>query len=255
MSIPRAVAVVGFKDSGKTRVIEALVKELTGRGKTVGTIKHTAEEVPLDTPGKDTWRHRVAGSRASAIMHDNGAAFFIDRHFTVNEAVAKLGGLDFVFVEGFKSLGTLARILVPRELREIENLSSGLEIAVVEVPGVRLRVNSGIPVIPLVNVSELASLVEKKSFKLLPGLNCGGCGYDECRDLARAILSGDAEAEKCAAYGSGGFVLRVDDQTIPLGPFVREVTTNVVLGLVRSLKGVKEPSKVELIFEVRGGDG
>jgi molybdopterin-guanine dinucleotide biosynthesis protein B len=252
MSIPRAVAVVGFKDSGKTRVVEALVKELTGRGKRVGTIKHTAEEVPLDTPGKDTWRHREAGSRASAIMHERGAAFFIDRHFTVNEAVAMLGGLDFVIVEGFKSLSSLAKIMVPRETKEIESLSSGLEIAIVEVPGVSLRVNCSVPVIPLEHVSELADLVEVKSFKLLPGLNCGGCGYDECMELARAILSGDAGAEKCAGYGSGGFVLRVDDQIVPLGPFVREVTMNVVLGLVKSFKGVKEPSKVELMFEVHG---
>ena len=31
-------------------------------------------------------------------------------------------------------------------------------------------------------------------------LNCGACGYDTCRKLARALLSGDAEISMCASY-------------------------------------------------------
>jgi len=31
-------------------------------------------------------------------------------------------------------------------------------------------------------------------------LNCGGCGYPTCRDLAKALLSGDAEPSMCVSY-------------------------------------------------------
>lgn len=31
-------------------------------------------------------------------------------------------------------------------------------------------------------------------------LNCGGCGYDTCRQLAEALLSGDAEPSMCVSY-------------------------------------------------------
>jgi hypothetical protein len=31
-------------------------------------------------------------------------------------------------------------------------------------------------------------------------LNCGGCGYATCRDLASALLSGDAEPSMCVSY-------------------------------------------------------
>jgi iron only hydrogenase large subunit-like protein len=31
-------------------------------------------------------------------------------------------------------------------------------------------------------------------------LNCGGCGYASCRDLAAALISGDAEASMCVSY-------------------------------------------------------
>ncbi|MCK4583557.1 molybdopterin-guanine dinucleotide biosynthesis protein MobB, partial [Candidatus Bathyarchaeota archaeon] len=47
MTPPKTVAVVGFKDSGKTRAVETLVAELTRRGYRVGTLKHTAENIAL----------------------------------------------------------------------------------------------------------------------------------------------------------------------------------------------------------------
>lgn len=31
-------------------------------------------------------------------------------------------------------------------------------------------------------------------------LNCGGCGYPTCRDLAKALLSGEAETSMCVSY-------------------------------------------------------
>lgn len=31
-------------------------------------------------------------------------------------------------------------------------------------------------------------------------INCGGCGYDTCRQLAEALLSGDAEPSMCVSY-------------------------------------------------------
>lgn len=230
-------------------MVEALVNELTGRGYGVGTLKHTAEEVHLDTPGKDTWRHRQAGSVASAILHEKGAAFFIDKHITVYEAVARLGSLDLVVVEGFKSLGNMARILVPRDEVELEELSNGLEIAVADLTGGRIRVRGDVPVIPLEESVTLADVVEERAFPLLQGLDCRGCGYDDCMSLARAILAGEAEAEGCVAFARG-FSLRVDGVEVPLGRFVQDVTRNVLLGLVRSFKGVVDPRRVELEFEV-----
>lgn len=225
------------------------------RGHRVGTVKHTAEDIPLDTPGKDTYRHRRAGSEASAIVHDGGAAFFIDRYLTLNEAVARLGSLDFVVLEGFKSLDNMARIVVPREAGEVDGLSNGLEIAVADIPGLEPPISGKAPVVSLDRPEELADLVEEKSFKMLPGLNCGGCGYDDCRSMAEAILAGEAEADRCVGINPVGFRLIIDDVPIPLGPFVQSVTKNVVLGLVRSLKGVGEPRKVELLFEERRQDG
>jgi molybdopterin-guanine dinucleotide biosynthesis protein B len=247
--LARAVSVVGFKDSGKTRVVEALVGELVGRGFSVGTLKHTAESVLLDTPGKDTWRHREAGSVGTAILHGRGSALFLDRAMNVREAAGMLGDLDFVVTEGFKSLESMAKLIVPRVEGEVGELSNGLEIGVVDVDGRGVRGGDGVPVIALGDAGALADVVEERAFPVLPGLDCHGCGFDTCLEFGRALLAGEAKLGACVGYGSG-FSLRVDGAEVALGPFVQDVTRSVVLGLLSSFKGVGRPGRVELSFEV-----
>ena len=33
--------------------------------------------------------------------------------------------------------------------------------------------------------------------ELLPGANCGGCGYAGCSDFAKAVVAGDTTPDKC----------------------------------------------------------
>lgn len=56
------VSVIGKSDSGKTGVMEALIREFTSRGRRVASVKHHVHEVDLDVPGKDSWRHARAGA-------------------------------------------------------------------------------------------------------------------------------------------------------------------------------------------------
>ena len=53
-------------DRGKTTLLIELVEELTRRGVRVGTIKHSSHSHELDTPGKDSFRHRQAGATPAA---------------------------------------------------------------------------------------------------------------------------------------------------------------------------------------------
>lgn len=252
MSHPKAVSVIGFKNSGKTRVVEGLVSELTSRRNRVGTIKHTAEDVPLDTPGKDTMRHREAGSEATAILHEKSAAFFIDRYLTVQQAVSMLGTLDYLVIEGFKSLDVSVKIVVARSKHEAEELADGLEIAIVDMSKDEGGFDGGVPVVSPVDVGRLADIVEDRAFNLLPGLDCKGCGFPNCKSMGVALLGGEAEISRCVGYGSS-FTLRIDGRDIPLGPFVQDILMSTTMGMVSSLKGVDKPYKVEMSFE-RGDD-
>jgi molybdopterin-guanine dinucleotide biosynthesis protein B len=99
------VRVIGPKNSGKTCLVEALVRELSSRGRRVGTIKHDAHQFEIDHEGKDTWRHRRAGSVATLICSATQLALMCNVSETppVPELVARyFGDCDVVLVEGYK---------------------------------------------------------------------------------------------------------------------------------------------------------
>jgi molybdopterin-guanine dinucleotide biosynthesis protein MobB len=61
-SIP-AVCFIGRQNSGKTTLLEKVIAALTARGIKIATIKHHSHEgFEFDIEGKDSWRHRQAGS-------------------------------------------------------------------------------------------------------------------------------------------------------------------------------------------------
>ena len=65
---PRVISVVGHSGAGKTTLVEKLIRELSGRGIKVATIKHAHHKVVLDTPGKDSYRYKEAGAVMSMLV-------------------------------------------------------------------------------------------------------------------------------------------------------------------------------------------
>ncbi len=98
--------VVGWKNSGKTGLMERLVTEFVSRGLTVSTLKHAHHVFDVDHPGKDSHRHREAGAtevllssrRRWALMHE----LRDDDELPLSDLLAKLSPVDLVLVEGYK---------------------------------------------------------------------------------------------------------------------------------------------------------
>jgi molybdopterin-guanine dinucleotide biosynthesis protein B len=97
------VHIVGRKNSGKTTLLEALSSALTRRGIRVGAIKHTGHVHELDTPGKDSYRHHLAGADPAAVITPETIGVFAARA-KGEDAYARLAplysGCDVVLVEG-----------------------------------------------------------------------------------------------------------------------------------------------------------
>lgn len=68
--------VVGRKNHGKTTLVCDLTERLTQLGHRIGTIKHTHHQHELDTPGKDSHRHRTAGADRAGILSPKLNAIF-----------------------------------------------------------------------------------------------------------------------------------------------------------------------------------
>jgi len=98
--------VTGWKNAGKTGLMERLVTEITGRGFTVSTLKHAHHSFDVDHPGKDSHRHRVAG--ASQVLLASGTRWALMTELrdepepTLADLIAKLDPVDLILVEGYK---------------------------------------------------------------------------------------------------------------------------------------------------------
>ena len=62
MKAQKIMGIVGWKNSGKTTLVEALVREMTARGLRISTVKHAHHAFEIDVPGKDSYRHLEAGA-------------------------------------------------------------------------------------------------------------------------------------------------------------------------------------------------
>ncbi|WP_300036563.1 molybdopterin-guanine dinucleotide biosynthesis protein B [uncultured Roseobacter sp.] len=102
----KVYGVVGWKNAGKTGLMERLVTEIAGRGFSVSTVKHAHHVFDVDHKGKDSYRHRQAGARevllASrrrfALMHELRE----EDEPTLDLLLAKLEPVDLVLIEGYK---------------------------------------------------------------------------------------------------------------------------------------------------------
>ena len=105
----RVFGVVGWKNTGKTGLMERLVAEITGRGFSVSTLKHAHHSFDVDQPGKDSYRHRTAGATEVllssrnrwALMHENRA----EEEAPLERLLARLAPVDLVLIEGYKRDG------------------------------------------------------------------------------------------------------------------------------------------------------
>lgn len=133
----RVIAIVGHQGSGKTTLIERLIPALKVRGLSVSTIKHTHHHrVELDVPGKDSFRHRVAGASEVIVASDTGWARIAagTAPACLQDLLAQLRPVDVVLVEGFKQLEGLRRVEVFRGEGTALVLADA-RIAAVAVPG------------------------------------------------------------------------------------------------------------------------
>ncbi len=98
--------VVGWKNSGKTGLMERLVAEFVSRGLSVSTLKHAHHSFEVDRPGKDSDRHRVAGAQQVLLSSSNRWALMSElrgaKEPPLAELLAKLSPVDLVLIEGYK---------------------------------------------------------------------------------------------------------------------------------------------------------
>jgi molybdopterin-guanine dinucleotide biosynthesis protein B len=224
----RAVNIVGYKDTGKTTLCVEILRELAALGLPAAALKFT-HQAGLDKHGTDTARFLEVSPAAAAIGESESAIFWKGRKTLAD--MLPLLGQDMLVVEGGKPLTVMPRIVIAKnaaEARELGAGDGGLALAVYGPEGVDHA--------PSVrDVRELARLAGERSF-LLPGLDCGGCGRKDCRELAVDIVAGRAVFADCVA-ANAEMSVTVNGTPLSLNPFVARILQSGFTAMLGELKG------------------
>jgi molybdopterin-guanine dinucleotide biosynthesis protein B len=210
--MPPIVSVVGKSKSGKTTLIEKLIRELKSRGYRVATIKHAPQNVAFDEPGKDSWRHTQAGSEATMISSPDKIVLIkpVAKDISLKEIAHLLGeDYDIILTEGFKQ-GDAPKI-------EVHRKDAGP---------------------PLKNIRKLIGIVtdellETKRRQFSP---------DDIKDIADLLEKGfiKPQRERVSLY--------VNNTPITLTAFPKQIIGNILLSMVSCLKGVSEVRSLEIFL-------
>ena len=172
--MPKFVAVIGGKHSGKTTVIQNLVVELKERGYRVGTIKEMVRIPSLDTPATETDRYSEAGAEIIVAVPRKETVIFINKRMNLNEIFPFLHHMDFVILEGFETEKNLPKIIAAKTAKEAARFSNESAIAVsgliMESKGeMRKAMVLHLPMFrSLIDAKKLTDLVEMKALTKLP---------------------------------------------------------------------------------------
>lgn len=213
----KAVAIIGASDTGKTRLITALVEELNKRGLRCGVLKKASHEIELDVEGKDSWQFIKAGAEAAAVLTDEKLFLIKKRKSTdslLETALSKFAEVDFLLIEGGKRESAFKKIL---------RVSGSDDHNLINPP------------------DDLIAIVSDEPFSSPYPFFLA----EEVQKLAEFLLTVLEPMEPRVK-------LKVDGQVVPLNAFLQNLVAETIKGIVRALKGVPDNPN-SLIIEVRNG--
>lgn len=100
---PQVFVICGVKNSGKTTLLEGLVKTLTKRGFKVAAIKHDGHDFTCDLEGTDSDRLKKAGAYGVAVF--SAQRIFIhkeEKDTEITKLIEQFPEADFLLIEGMK---------------------------------------------------------------------------------------------------------------------------------------------------------
>ncbi len=103
---PPVVSIISKKKSGKTTFIVKMIQELKKRVYQIGTLKHDTHGFDIDHEGKDTYKHKQAGSDTVAISSPWKVSIIKDvsEEMTLDQIVKSyFMDVDIVITEGYKN--------------------------------------------------------------------------------------------------------------------------------------------------------
>lgn len=215
MTLP-IISIVGKSNTGKTTLIEKLVKELVCRGYSVATIKHDVHGFEIDHEGKDSYRHKEAGAALSIISSPQKIAVIKDvgKDTEIDDIVFNyIDNVDIILTEGYKKHNKpkieVFRTETCQELlcSEEDNLIAVASESKHDVKAPQFDINDAV---------EIVEFLEKNFLK---------------KERREHVM------------------LEVDGNIIPHKPFIRDMLVKAIRGMISALK--KCENAMDIVIKVK----
>ncbi len=216
------ISFVGSSNSGKTTLVEQVIKILSDKGIRISLIKHDAHGFEIDHEGKDTWRHKKAGAVRVLISSPAKYAMIADGEADLGDMLymAGDGDIDLIVIEGYKS-SSLPKIEVFREANGKKPVCTGHESL--------LAVATDTP--------------ESEQLKSAPML----LDINDPQAVVRFIEERILCEEKPFPFVS----LVADGKKIDLNRFASFSLANTLKGYLKSLKGAEDAVEFEIKISMK----
>ncbi len=149
-------------NSGKTYLMERLIREFKARGKRLAAMKHGTHLMEVDKKGKDTYKFAESGADRIVLFSDNAFMLYELKEPDIDHITALAAmDMDIVLLEGYKS-GYFRKIEVfnpdlytgPLCIEEPD----GRYIAVVS----KAPVEAGLPWFPFDDIGRICDFIEEQ---------------------------------------------------------------------------------------------
>ena len=111
----KTIAVIGWKNSGKTTLVSNLVKFFKEKKIKVGVVKHAHHSFDIDHPNTDSYKIRKSGAYKTTLVSDKRLAFIEEKaesDINLERLVEINKDCDLLIFEGFKRFDDLIKLEV-----------------------------------------------------------------------------------------------------------------------------------------------
>ena len=149
-------AITGYSCTGKTTLVEAIVRELDFQGYAVITVKSSQHE-PREGEGTDTWKHQLAGAMESFFRGPS------NRDKPLKEIVDDFVS-DFIIIEGMKT-SPIPKFWCIGDSQVGDTIPIDVK-AIISWDASRVEDKYGIPILESDDIEQIVSIIRREAIDL-----------------------------------------------------------------------------------------
>jgi molybdopterin-guanine dinucleotide biosynthesis protein B len=159
----RAFAVSGYSGTGKTTLVEQIVRELVEQGYKVVTVKSSMHNIH-EEEGTDSWKHRQAGAKATVILGPHSSTVIHDDRRKLQDLMKNIDA-DYLIIEGMKESAIPKIWCAGEDIEKSESLPSSVK-AIISRSAEKTKIKAAVPILLSTEIEKIIEIVKREAIEL-----------------------------------------------------------------------------------------